>query len=129
MEIYVITAGEYSDYHVCAATTDKGKAEKLKTFFSRGWDDAQIETYQDGAFDDLTERGYTLYEVLMNETGVVQRINVNKDSTFGIGCVYDWSKDSAEFAYRVSCFAKDPNHAEKIAHDKLAQYKAEQAGL
>lgn len=27
---YVITKGTYSDYHICAVTLDKSRAEKLK---------------------------------------------------------------------------------------------------
>lgn len=34
MEIYVITKGTYSDYHICALTLDKEKAECLKKIYS-----------------------------------------------------------------------------------------------
>jgi len=47
--IYVITQGAYSDYHICAATTDFERAEKLRQYFeATGWESANIEEFPDG---------------------------------------------------------------------------------
>ena len=32
-KVYVITSGEYSDYHICAVTLDPKRAEKMKKFY------------------------------------------------------------------------------------------------
>lgn len=45
MKVYVITEGNYSDYHICTVTTNKERAEKLVKIFSDNWDDAKIEEY------------------------------------------------------------------------------------
>ncbi|MBR0417913.1 MAG: hypothetical protein IJI66_01945 [Erysipelotrichaceae bacterium] len=34
MKAYIITNGEYSDYHICGVTLDKEKAEMMKRFYS-----------------------------------------------------------------------------------------------
>lgn len=124
MEIYVITAGEYSDYHICGVTTDKEKAEKIRKLFSSSSYNSQVETYEDGVFDDYTERGYIPFEVCLNESGAVTRIEMAEEL---VG-IYP-SFNDYDHSYHVHCFAKDYGHAEKVAHDMLAKYKAEQAGL
>jgi len=40
-EIYILTAGEYSDYRICAATLDKETVEKLQAILGR---DYRVET-------------------------------------------------------------------------------------
>lgn len=47
MKIYIITKGEYSDYHICKATTDYEKAKRYKEAYSTNWGDARIEIYED----------------------------------------------------------------------------------
>ena len=42
--VYVIAKGCYSDYHICAVTLDKEKAERLcKLFDNGGMDETGIE--------------------------------------------------------------------------------------
>ncbi len=41
MKIYVLTKGEYSDYHILTATTDRALAETISEKFS-----AEIEEYE-----------------------------------------------------------------------------------
>lgn len=46
--IYIVTKGEYSDYHVVAATTDRKIAEKIQKKFSDDhWYDCRIEEFPD----------------------------------------------------------------------------------
>ena len=130
MEIYVITAGEYSDYHICGVTTDKVKAEKIQKLFSNSFGGSQVETYEDGVFDDYTERGYTPFEVWLDKSGYITKIEKAEELVGKFPNLSDFSKGKfSQSSYWVKCFAKDYGHAEKIAHDMLAKYKAEQAGL
>lgn len=46
--IYIITNGIYSDYHICAATTDKKRAKDLQMIFSDSYSEARIEEFEDG---------------------------------------------------------------------------------
>lgn len=48
MKIYIITKGEYSDYHICAATTDENIAKKLLRLYSDGWDEPQMKHMMTG---------------------------------------------------------------------------------
>ena len=42
MKAYIITKGEYSDYHICAVTLDKDKAEQLKKLFTNDWHESTV---------------------------------------------------------------------------------------
>ena len=45
---YVVTKGSYSCYHIVAVTADRSVAERIATKFSSGWEDCEIEAYEDG---------------------------------------------------------------------------------
>ena len=45
--IYVVTKGDYPDYHIVAVTLDKGVAEKIATKFDSHYDECRIEEYGD----------------------------------------------------------------------------------
>ena len=53
MKIYAITKGTYSDYHICALTVDKNRAERLKKIYSNNYEEAIIEIYEDGESAEL----------------------------------------------------------------------------
>ena len=35
--VYVITKGQYSDYHICAVTMDKDRAERMRKLYNGDW--------------------------------------------------------------------------------------------
>lgn len=125
MKAYVITKGEYSDYHICAVTLDEDKAEPLKKLFTDEWHEAYVEEYEVDAHFPIDYPYFLVYkysdgriDIKETETcdydyGVVRKCHNNKDGTF----------------YVVSLKAKDKDHAKKIALDKIAKYKAEKLGL
>lgn len=124
MKIYIITAGCYSDYHICAATTDKEKAERLKILFQGSYNGSEIEEYEDGAFDRVLFEQYKPYRVSFKQNGSVYAVSESDIEYFkeevytpryGNGIVY--------------CFARDEAHAKKIAIDRYAEAKAERLGL
>lgn len=54
-KIYVITAGEYSDYQIYGVTTNPERAEAMRKIVDahfRGHGDAMIEEFEDGVFED-----------------------------------------------------------------------------
>lgn len=53
MTIYAITKGDYSDYHICALTVNKEKAEQLKKLYTTKWGEAFIEIFEDGEGSEL----------------------------------------------------------------------------
>lgn len=123
--IYVITKGEYSDYRICAATTDKKRAEKLRELFTDRYDDASVEEYFDGDFSSLIERGLRAYHVWVNNLDG-GRFEVNEVEPVGDSqAVYNrvYPVQFRGNAHAVTVRASDENHAIKIAQDLFAQYK------
>lgn len=114
MELYAITKGDYSDYHICALTADKDKAEELRKVCSDRNGDAEIETYIDGDMED--RKLWWSYDA---DDDTVEHIS-NRHSYYGLEYVGP---------SEVYLCAPDPEHARKKAHDMIAKYKAEQAGL
>ncbi len=110
MKIYAVTKGQYSDYHICALTTSKSNAERLRVLYSNDWDDAVIEEFEDGEGEDLRrlwfydkERDYASVRDYPEEEQVCTCLGVI------VG------------AY---VYAKGKKHAEKKARDMIAEYKA-----
>lgn len=117
MKLYAITKGDYSDYHICALTSSKSKAKKLKLLYSGQYYDARIEEYEDGEGDDVNVCWWCDHNgcnAQFKEYPENERIVINP-RTKEIAGVYVFSKDAA--------------HAEKKAQDMIAEYKAKLAGL
>lgn len=115
MKIYIITKGDYSDYHICNVTTDYEKAKRYKKAYSENLGEACIEVYEDGengkdnycwAYDPVSNTAtiseYNEKEIMKNREGKICSVYV---------------------------YAPDEKHAIKKAQDMIAKYKAEQAGL
>lgn len=117
MKIYIITNGDYSDYHICNVTTDYQKAKRYKEAYSGDiWGDARIEAYEDGA--NGKERYCWSCSPVCN-TATIKAYNEKEGVKTNMrGEIYD-----------VIVYAPDEKHAIKKAQDMIAKYKAEQAGL
>ena len=129
MKVYVITMGEYSDYHICGVALNKEDAEILKRRYSSKWDTARIEEYDTENSRPILD-GKTAYEVRFLENGNVS--NVRSD----VGLEYfepsiellnpiNWSGVSV----RVYLFADSTESAIKIASEKRAKFLAKKIGL
>ncbi len=111
MKIYAITSGTIcaSSYKICALTTKKERAIKLKYMFQQWYCKVQIEEYED--VEDIYEN--QLWECDGNggnpiflKTGGANKIIDNKGEI-----------------YAVYVLAKDSDRAEKKAQDMIAEYK------
>lgn len=120
MKIYAITKGEYSDYHICALTIDKAKAERLAKIYSDSWRKASISTFDDGEYNDEVLGFYLVW------TGFD---DASFQGIFNQKTHREEIKDLGGGSYQVYVSAEDEDHAKKKAYDMLAKYKAEQAGL
>lgn len=116
MTLYAITKGEYSDYHICALTADKEKAERLKKIFTDKWDEAEIEEYEDGENGEI--KIMWRYDVGTGNVDPAEYEGTEMVVEDNYGCVCS-----------VQVYAPDANKACKKAFDMLAKYRAEQAGL
>lgn len=146
MKIYVITKGEYSAYHICAATTDKDRAEMLKRMASTDdlYGEARVEEvddyfgldvlpgkvyqvelgYKDGAqtFFDVGDAYYVgldeldRYRLYSRQDGIHGRIDKRV-----------WS--DGEIMYTAYVVAPNEGKAEKIGIDMIQEYRAKEMGL
>lgn len=112
-KVYVVTAGEYSDYHIECVTFDRKWAEARAKRCG-----GLVEEYN----PDEERRLFTdMYRVSF--TG------------FAMSCTKIVDKTSTEEIYGdadgvvVIVYAKDEEHAKKIAQDKRAEYLARVFGI
>lgn len=134
-KIYVITAGEYSDYHVCAVTTDRERAEQLrKRYFRESYDGAEIEEFIDGDPEageckDLRPI-WNAYLNAKKEWTIYTEKYINGDFTNRFELVDPkYITGLSSTIFRADVDAPDEEHALKIAQDKYAKLIAEEIGL
>lgn len=127
-KIYIITAGCYSDYHICAATTDKEKAERLKILFENSYSGSNIEEFEDGVFDTVLSGEHKPYLVIFKSDNSIELIRDADIEYFEEG-VHIYRNGWRIGGGSVHCLARDEEHAKKIAIDRYAKAKAEALGL
>jgi len=112
-KVYVITKGEYSNYHICAIFSDKKKAKEITGFFIDGYERVGIEEW---LIDVVPPENRRRFSVFMRKNGDVKEIN--KDKLYDVAdfknAVTEWW-DKEGWTFQV--WAKDRNHAIKIAKD------------
>jgi len=118
--IYVLTEGDYSDYHILGVYSTKELAKEAQFLFK----DSDIEEYD---LDNIPEHppGMSAWYVRISD-GKLDDIYTTQVSPFDqtgpreLECEYH----KGETAYFVYCWAVDEDHAEKIALDKYYQHQA-----
>lgn len=123
MKVYVITKGEYSDYHICAVTLDKKIAAQLKQRYTDRWNDAEIEEYETDDCNEVLRWKSTYYA---NKDLSTRKITVSETS-----CDYSDCKrvsKGKDFLY-THVHANNEQDALKFASDKFAKYEAEKGML
>ena len=112
MKVYVITQGEYSDYHIVGVTLDKEVAEKcVKVHSGKNWYVPRIEVYDTNDFKKYTKPCWWVdYEDM-----TVHRCELASMESYSFG---------DEIIY-----ADTEQHAIKIAGERKAKMLAERAGL
>lgn len=134
--IYILTDGDYSDYHIIGAFTDKTLAEKAQKVCG-----GQIEEFESNQPGEDGRFRFAMY--FRNEDGreSVSGRFTNRDKFYPskINEVNFWESkpkdDGLDFlrgsayqkyrnCYAVDVMAEDLEHAIKIASDLVAQYKA-----
>lgn len=122
-KVYVITAGSYSDYHICAVSLDPQKAKVLAKFYTEhGYDQAGVEEYDADYEYDRIESGCQMYIVTFDEQGYVEYIA--PDGALTRENVFSWWG-----GVKAVVWAKDAKAAVKIAAEKRAMYLAEKEGI
>ena len=129
---YAISTGEYSDYRVCAIFTTPEKAEAALGAYGA---DAGIEEFRlDPAIPEWSA-GRRLYRCSKSlDSGQVYAFSSNlSDFTLYDSSAPDYASyfepHPAGVSSRVYVYARDREHAVKIAAEKFAKAEAIQAGI
>lgn len=132
MKVYIVTAGEYSDYHICKVFLDKEKAEKyvaLENELNKGcWDECYINEW-DTADDSIKMEAKVAhyYYCYINNEGEIETDEEYADETEpmidkGITIVKPDEWGIAVYSQ------KSFKHAKKVAiehHQRITQMKLE----
>lgn len=123
-KVYVITKEDYSDYHICAVTADAELAKKLEKLYTGrlGFYQARIEEY---TLDEFINR--KCYGIVFDDDGsiidmIADDYEIRKEDE-----IDTWSDPDDHIICWV--FAKDIEHAQKIAQDKRAEYLAKKENI
>ena len=138
MKVYVICIGEYSDRYIHGIMTDKEKAELWVEKYNKYNNDreAEIEVYELDKDAEDNRFAFNVYvdvdgKTTVNITDRVDEEDINDvifvDYHDENRCQW-WHTDIISY-YFVQVKAIDPEHAEKIAHDLIAEYKAKEASI
>jgi hypothetical protein len=119
--IYVVTAGEYSDYGIRGVFDDRELAEAFAERSQR-YDSARIEEWDLNPFTEELREGLVPYFVSLKRNGDVGRIWVDNPPASEITPSMGLTCDRTE-AF-TTCFARDEAHAVKIANERRAQFIA-----
>lgn len=131
MKVYVVTSGEYSEYHIVGITLDRQVAEtfvnsknEAKGEYGREF---YLEEYETDDFQMIKE-GCKPYKAFFCRNGKGDRWSWADECEGGyqnIGVVEADNRGNFE----VVVFAKNEDHALKIGAGKVAQYKAQKEGI
>ena len=136
IKVYVITAGEYSDYHICAVTLIKERAEVLKRYYSSTTDEATIEEY-DTLEPHITGQPRKVFSLHIEKDGTVNQYGKQAwtfdekfENHFHLWSSNPWNDHYGWTGrFDATVVADDFDHAVKIALDQRAKELAEAQGL
>ena len=118
MKVYIVTSGEYSDYHIDRVFSTEAKAREFVEHMGNQYD---IEEYD---LDEETPRGVFGYHVTFmdNSDVVVEKIDFGTGK-YNRNDTLQWSKFCKNRIW-FNVEAKDAPHAVKIASERFMQIKA-----
>lgn len=115
-KIYVVTRGDYSDYHIITATTDPNHAYYIAEKFK-----AEVEIY-----DDSKMYLKNIYFVCFDPLGDIDYCELEDEYCYPYKEKIIYHKNQS-ISIRVE--ADDKQSAIKIAAEKRAKFLAEQEGI
>lgn len=125
MRIYIVTKGNYSDYHIIAATMDYNLAESIKKKFDSYYNGARIEVFEDA---ELMMK--PIWSLKFDREGNVQQCVCNDEYATEYNYIDHGKCFKAGFGVlEMYVAADDEESAIKIGREKRAQYLAQENGL
>lgn len=122
MKIYVVTRGNYSDYHIITATVDPTRAEAIRKLYDGSYEEARVEVFDSDLILPLLE-GQRRFLISFWANGDVYHSYSDMEVDEPNVCEFHNGE------LYVTCFARDLEHAIKIASERRAQYIAQKKGL
>lgn len=113
--IYVVSTGDYSEYHIVGICSTKEKAEILQTATNADG----IEEWPLDELADFAAQGYRGWAVYMQKCGNV--LKCYEHPLEDENSVRKYLLREGEVIVRFYCNAKSQDHAVKIANEKRAQ--------
>lgn len=141
-KVYILTKGNYSDYGIIGVETDKKRARDIAKLLS---DDSyggavEVETWNVGGIDiSAYPKGQYLYAVRQKKSPYqrhepsysglyVDQSDPTESHNEEVNNVVLYGPNESDGLY-VRVWAKDKDHAAKIAADLFAQHWAEQENI
>lgn len=141
MKVYVVTAGEYSDYHIIGVATTKEMAEVIVNRYNNqygfeNWDcdGASISEFDTDKYEPLRTNRLWIVHKSFNVSSKEWEVSVCESSSYEetIGKVYvneGRIVDGKPRMLHVYLYAVNEESAIKIASEKFAEYQAMEEGL
>ena len=128
MTVYVVTAGTYSDYHICAVFSTEEKALEYAGLAGGEWNERGVEPYE---VDAIGNAGLWAFDVDMDYlTGDNARARSEEeanepDSELHVCAEYiGWETIDGPAKAQMLVLARDAQHAIKIVNEKRIQHRA-----
>jgi len=122
--VYLVTTGDYSDYHIVAAfNTNKKANDFIKLFNVNGYDAMRVESLCLNPNSEAVENKRKPYFLRIDKGGRVKDLNW-ESSYYGFEGSSEVSFTHDKYWMNIHCFAKDEKHAMKIANEYRIQYLA-----
>ena len=135
-KLYAITRGDYSDYHICAITSDPERAKQLKLYYTNWHDEAEIEEYIDGDPNsgDCSNlrpiwRVTYLADIGKSYWRVICKCYTNEPYQSTYHLAGEPISRIGQLIFSADIDAENEEKALKIAQDQYAKMKAEKLGL
>lgn len=128
MKVYIITSGEYSDYHIdTVAATMEDALSRLGKIAAEAWGDPYITEWDTDTGEPVTGSSEHRYDVHWDPANGAQLFPDVIESTYNRTHIHHYWYDAC---FEVNgILARDETHAIKIAAEIKAQFEAEREGL
>jgi len=117
-KIYIVTDGEYSDYHIIGAFTDETQAERVAKEYN-----ARVEEF---VANEIGKDGRYQYTIHMNDEETRAYISSSTYTDINKVTSYKQRNNPPQLDYTVTVMAEDKEHAVKIASDLIRAFKSGQ---
>lgn len=133
MKVYVITEGDYSDYHIIGVTLDKATAMKYVELHTSEDDYfiPRIEEYDSDTISYISKEDMLGWLLSVNREGLVKcdRSDLPIHYPDCLNKAERWGKSAKEWRYVAYVSAENKDKACKIGLDLIAQFKAKKKGV